>query len=176
MAFRRPTRRPGPWALATALLAGALGQGGCTHGRGLVTGRITPEHFSFRTVVAVDAYEMQPDGWRAVCIHSRITEGDSGATDVCKFEVGVPIRNTQQREVPLEVAQQVAAHVANEAALEVLSKARRGEMIAILCRQFKNKYEQLLRECIAGARVSECMTRNLKPIYFDVPLKRPAND
>jgi len=176
MTPREATRRLGLWVLATALLAGAMGQSGCTHGRGLVIGRITPEHFRFKTVVAVDADEVQPDGWRAVCIHARITEGDSGATDVCKFEVGVPIRNTQQREVPLEVAQQIVAYQANAAAHEILSRTQRGEMIAILCRRFKTRYEQLLREYIAGSRVSECRTRDLKPIYFDIPLKEAAND
>ncbi len=95
---------------------------------------------------------------------------------MCKFEVGVPIRNTQQREVPLEVAQQVATYLANTAAHEILAKAQRGEMIAILCRRFKNKYDHLLREHIAGARVSECRTLGLEPIYFDIPLKDVAND
>ncbi|MFP2904258.1 hypothetical protein ACLESD_04110 [Pyxidicoccus sp. 3LFB2] len=176
MAPRKATQQLCLWALATALLAGAMGQSGCTHGRGLVVGRITPEHFRFKTVVEVDADVIQPDGWRAVCIHARITEGDSGATDVCKFEVGIPIRNTQQGEVPLEVAQQVVAHLANAAAQEVLSKAERGEMIAILCRRFKTEYERLLRERLAGARVSECRTRDLEPVYFDIPLKGAAND
>ncbi|WP_147439244.1 hypothetical protein [Corallococcus sp. CA049B] len=160
----------------TALLVGALGQSGCAHGRGLVIGRITPGHFRFKTVVAVDTAEMQPDGWRAVCIHARITEGDSGATDVCKFEVGVPIRNAQQGEVPLEVAQQAAAYLANAAAHEVLSKTQPGELIAILCRRFKNKYEHPIRERIAGARVSKCQTPGLEPIYFDIPRKGAAND
>lgn len=124
------TRRVGSWALATLLLVGAAAWGGCVHRRGLVIGRITPEHFRFKTIVPLDTSEVQPDGWRAVCIHARITEGDSGATDVCKFEVGIPIRNTQQREVPLEVAQQVTAYLANEAAHAVVSKAERGELIA----------------------------------------------
>lgn len=176
MTSRTATQRLGPWALVAALLTGVLGQSGCTHGRGLVIGRITPDHFRFKTVVAVDADEMQPDGWRAVCIHARITEGDSGATDVCKFEVGVPIRNTQQREVPLEAAQQVATYLANTAAQDILSKAQRGEMIAILCLRFKKQYENLLREHIAGDRVSDCRTRGLEPVYFDIPLKGDAND
>jgi len=176
MVARTATPRLSLWVLATVLLTGALGQSGCTHRHGLVIGRITPDHFRFKTVVAVDANNLQPDGWRAVCIHARITEGDSGATDVCKFEVGLPIRNTQQREVPLEVAQQVATYLANAAAQEILSKAQRGEMIAILCRRFKNEYEHLLRENIAGARVSECRTPGLEPIYFDIPLKSEAND
>lgn len=132
--------------------------------------------FPLQTVVAVDTNELQPDGWRAVCIHARITEGDSDATDVCKFEVGLPIRNIQQRDVPLEVAQQVATYLANEAAHEVLSKAQRGEMIAVLCRRFKNEHERLLGEHIAGARVSACRTRGLEPIYFDIPLKGETND
>jgi hypothetical protein len=119
----------------------------------------------------VDTSEVLPDGWRAVCIHARITEGDSGATDVCKFEVGIPIRNTQQREVPLEVAQQVTAFLANDAAHAVLSKAKRGELIAVLCRRFKLEYGQLLRENIAGSRVSECVSKGLEPVYFDIPLK-----
>ena len=95
---------------------------------------------------------------------------------MCKFEVGIPIRNTQQGEVPLEVAQQVVAYLANAAAQEILSKAERGEMIAILCRRFKTEYGYLLGERIAGARVSECRTRGLEPVYFDIPLKGAAND
>ncbi len=95
---------------------------------------------------------------------------------MCKFEVGVPIRNTQQREVPLEAAQQVATYLANTAAQDILSKAQRGEMIAILCLRFKKQYENLLREHIAGDRVSDCRTRGLEPVYFDIPLKGDAND
>jgi hypothetical protein len=49
--------------------------------------------------------------------------------------------------------------------------SKRGELIAILCRRFKLEYEQLLRDTIAGARVSECRTKGLVPIYFDIPVK-----
>lgn len=100
-----------------------------------------------------------------------MTEGDSRATDLCKFEVGVPIRNTQQKEVPLWVAQQVAAAVANEAANAVLSEAQRGEMIAVLCRRFKLRYQELLGDEIRGARVSQCEISGLEPVYFDIPGK-----
>lgn len=154
--------------LAVSLLLPG-GEAGCSHGRGLVTGRITPEHFRFKTVVAVDTRRTQPDGWRAVCIHARITEGDSRATDLCKFEVGVPIRNTHQKEVPLWIAQQIAAVVANEAAHSVLSKAQRGEMIGVLCRRFKLRYQELLQEEISGARVSQCEITGLEIVYFDIP-------
>lgn len=164
------------FGLLTGLLWAAAGQAGCSHRSNAVIGRITPQHFRFKTIVAVDTREDQPDGWRAVCIHARITEGDSGATDVCKFEVGVPIRNTQQREVSLDVAQDVVAYLANEAANAVLSRARRGEMIAILCRRFKLEYQQMLREHVAGARVSECVTKGVETVHFDIPLGRGSDD
>lgn len=176
MASRIATRKLSLWARATTLIAGAMWQSGCSHGRNLVIGRITPEYFRFKTIVTVDTSEIQPDGWRAVCIHARITEGDSGATDVCKFEVGVPIRNAKQGEIHLEIVQQTVSDLANAAAHGILSNAQQGEMIAILCRQFKDKYRHLLREHLAGARVSECSTRGLQPVYFDIPLKGVAND
>ncbi len=168
-------RRLSPWRFVAVLLI-ATAQGGCVHGRGTVVGRITPWHFRFKTVVSVDANEAQPDGWRAVCIHARITDGDSGATDICKFEVGLPIRNTQQREVSLEVAQHVAAYIANEAADQVLSMAQPGEMIAILCRRFKVEYQQRLWESVAGSRVSECQTRGIETVYFDIPARSSTNE
>jgi hypothetical protein len=78
---------------------------GCARGVNTVTGVITPAHFRFKTVVEISKRNKQrPDGWQAVCIHARITEGDSGATDVCKFEVGLPLRNEDQGDISLELA------------------------------------------------------------------------
>jgi len=42
-------------------------------------------------------------------------------------------------------------------------------MIAVLCLQFKDRYEQLLKEEIAGARVSQCETEGIETVYFDIP-------
>ena len=146
---------------------------GCAHGRNSVAGRITPEHFRFKIVVAVDSRTL-PDGWRAVCINARITEGDSGATDICKFEVGLPMRTGQQGDIPLSEAQWISAELANQAACSILAEARPGEMIAVHCIQFKRLYERLLKEEIAGARVSECRTPGIETVHFDIPkdLKR----
>ncbi|HVG62338.1 MAG TPA: hypothetical protein VNA24_27495 [Hyalangium sp.] len=154
--------------LVVALWGGAS-LTGCAHARNGVTGRITPKHFRFNTVVAVGS-RTQPDGWRAVCIHARITEGDSGATDVCKFEVGLPIRNGAQGDIPLELAQWASADIANRAAHTVLADARPGEMIAVLCIQFKRKYERMLKDELAGARVSECRTQGIETVRFDIPM------
>lgn len=150
---------------AGLLVAGILG--GCAHGANTVTGRITPEHFKFKTVTAVSRKE--PSGWRAVCIHARITQGDSGATTVCKFEVGLPVRNKQQGDIPLEYAQRISAYRANRAAYTVLSQAHPGEMLAVLCLDFKEEYERVLGVQIEGARVSECVTQGVETVYFDLP-------
>jgi hypothetical protein len=143
---------------------------GCARGLNTVTGRITPVHYRFKTVVEISKRnKTRPDGWRAVCIQARITEGDSGATDVCKFEVGLPLRNKELGDIPLETAQRTAAGTANRAAHTVLAEASAGEMIAVLCLQFKERYQRMLGEEIAGARVSQCETEGIETVYFDIP-------
>src|SRR5688572_24646602 len=155
------------WCVVGLLL---VGQVGCARGLNTVTGRITPAHYRFKTVVEISKRnKLRPDGWRAVCINARITEGDSGATDVCKFEVGLPLRNEELGDIPLGLAQWTAARTANRAAHLVLSQARQGEMIAVLCLQFKDRYERMLKEEIAGARVSQCETEGIETVHFDIP-------
>jgi hypothetical protein len=160
------------WSLGWCILSVLLfvGHLGCARGLNTVTGQITSSHYRFKTVVEISKRNrLHPDGWRAVCIHARITEGDSGATDVCKFEVGLPLRNEDQGDVPLELAQLESARTANRAAHQVLSEAHEGEMIAVLCLQFKARYERMLQDEIAGARVSQCETEGIETVYFDIP-------
>lgn len=152
------------WVVLVAILS--LGMG-CAHNSNPVAGRITPGHFEFTTVVSPRRGD--PYGWRAVCIHARITHANSGATDACKFEVGLPVYNQEQREVPLEVAQFVAADVANRASYKVLSEAHPGEMMAVLCRRFKTLYQEMLKEEVKGARVGDCSTKGVKTVHFGIP-------
>jgi hypothetical protein len=133
-----------------------------------VTGRITPEHFQFTTTVKPPRQQDQEGGWRAVCIHAQITMGDSGATTVCKFEVGVPIRTIPQGEIHLDDAQAAAADMANRAAFRVLSEAHPGDMLAELCLRFKVTYEFMLREKLKGSRVGECRSPGIKTIPFGI--------
>ncbi|HEX5751495.1 MAG TPA: hypothetical protein VFZ09_35055 [Archangium sp.] len=154
-------------ALLCSLLLGVGGLSGCGTGRNSVTGRITPEHFEFTTIVEEEPGE--PSGWRAVCIHARITQGDSGATTACKFEVGLPLCNRQQGRISLEDAQEAAAEMANRAVYRVLSEAHPGTMLATLCRDFKELYGVLLEEEFKGAKVGECKTRGVKVVHFDAP-------
>lgn len=165
MKFLRTCRSPRPWVLACLLLLWASSQAGCA-ARNTVIGRITPEHFWFKTIV--EESEAQPGGWRAVCIHARITEGDSGATSICKFEVGLPLQNGK-RHIPLRVAQRDAAEMANRAAYKVLSKTPRSEMIAVLCNEFKVLYNLMLKEKHPGAKVGACVSDGIETIPFDIP-------
>jgi len=154
--------------LITVLLV-IVGTSGCASGRNTVTGRITPAHFEFKTVNKVPEDDEEPGGWQAVCIHARITQGDSGATYVCKFEVGVPLRNESQGDISIEAAQQGSADMANRAIRAVLSEADPTEMLYTLCKEFKTLYRLMLKEKIHGAEVRECKLKGIKTIHFNIP-------
>lgn len=69
----------------------------------------------------------------------------------------------------MEMAQHTAAGTANLSAHRVLSEARPGEVIAVLCLRFKERYEKMLKEDISGSRVSQCETEGIETVYFDIP-------
>ena len=142
---------------------------GCATGRNTVTGRITPAHFEFTKVVETSGPEDEPGGWWSVCIHARITMGDSGAITICKFEVGVPVRNGPQGEISLEFARAAAASMANRAMYKVLSEAHPSEMLGIHCRNFTKLYLLMLDEKVKGSRVRQCMMQGVKTVHFDEP-------
>ncbi|WP_375769406.1 DUF2381 family protein [Archangium gephyra] len=155
--------------LVGVLLWGAGGLTGCATGRNTVTGRITPAYFEFTTVVEKSGPEDEPGGWRAVCIHARITMGESGATHICKFEVGMPLHNEHQGEISLQDAQDAAAAMANRAMYKILSEAAQGEMLFTHCKNFKTLYNLMLKEKIYGAEVGACMRKGVKTVHFNEP-------
>ncbi|QRK10987.1 hypothetical protein JQX13_13495 [Archangium violaceum] len=140
--------------LARVMLLGIGGLAGCTAGRNTVTGQISPAHFEFTKVVEKSGPENEPGGWWAVCIHARITMGDSGATSICKFEVGMPVRNESEGEISLRDAQEAAAAMANRAMFKILSEADPTVMHVIHCNNFKALYNLMLKEKI-GSSVAE---------------------
>lgn len=157
-----------------AMLLSLAGASGCaSNGLNRVTGNlITPEHFRFKEDVPEDSLE--PSGWRAVCIHALIKQGDSRAWEVCKFEVGMPLRDSEGR-IPLRMAQEIAAAQANRAAYFILAGAHPGEMLAVLCNRYKKLYEERLKEMIPGSRVSACR-KGVEVVHFDVPYPYPCDD
>jgi len=171
--------RPHIPSLLTLVLA--VGLSGCSHGQpplNSVDGYIGPEYFRFREIVKAPRNADKPGGWRAVCIHAQINSGDSGATTVCKFEVGVPIRPKDQGEIRLEEAQFAAAAMANRAARDVLGSAHPGTMLAELCNRFKQTYELMLNTKFSGAKVGACMTEGTETVLFGVsiPKRSERND
>ena len=161
------------WAvLALGLVCGGMGCARGQPGRNSVVGVITPEYFRFRETVPDDEPQEPGGGWRAVCIHALIKQGDSDAKTVCKFEVGVPLRTRQQGEISLEDAQFAAASMANRAAREVLSQAHPGEMFAVLCTRFKMTYQLMLRAKYAGALVTECDIEGIETVPFGIELSK----
>src|ERR1044072_3214689 len=77
----------------------------------IVVGQITPRYFDFKTII--DAPGNEIGGWRAVCIHASISNGNTGATASCKFEVGMPLPTLVQGTISLSDARGYAAGCAN---------------------------------------------------------------
>lgn len=150
------------------MLAGIGGTTSCAHHPNIVTGRITPEHFQFKTVVKLRG--SQPGGWQAVCIHARMRNGTTKETSLCRFEVGLPMKTQENGLIDYYEAQQASADLANLSAHAVLSQAKPGDMTFTLCSQFKVVYEQMLNSRFKGARVGECKTAGIKTVVFDVPI------
>jgi hypothetical protein len=167
---RRHLRR---WALLLLCLGWACLGSSCARGKGgpnPVIGVITPEYFRFRQTVADDDQQLPGGGWRAVCIHAQLKQGTSGAKTVCKFEVGLPLRTKEQGEIPLEEAQFAAAAMANRAVRDVMSRAHPGEMLAVLCEDFKKTYEAMLSAKFAGAKISDCKSAGIETVPFGIKL------
>jgi hypothetical protein len=142
-------------------LLGALQMlAGCVGGRGhvltLVSGLLTPELFQFKTIVK--PIPGKPGGWRAICIHVRIVDADSGGGSIiCSFEVGVPIRTeNSSQEISLGLAQRLSAEMGSEAAYRVLSTLPPRAMLAPACIEFRTEYRALMKVAIPGSEVSTC--------------------
>jgi len=133
-----------------------------------VIGVITPEYFRFRQTVADDDPQQPAGGWRAVCIHAQLKQGTSGAKTVCKFEVGLPLRTEDQGVIPLEDAQFAAAAMANRAVRDVMAHAHPGEVLAVLCKDFKKTYAAMLNAKYPGAKVSECESAGIETVPFGI--------
>jgi hypothetical protein len=95
--------------------------------------------------------------------------GDSEATSICKFEVGMPVHNGKQGRLSLEDAQEAAASMANRAMYKVLSEADPGEMMGTHCRRFKELYGLFLDAKVKGSRVRQCKSKGVKVVHFNEP-------
>lgn len=119
--------------------------------------RIMPSHFRFATIVHPDN-DPKGAGWRAVCIHSTLSQDVAGGPRIasvimCRHEFGTPIVNSLG-PVPLTRAQRVSANVANEAAYKILTTVT--PVTGAVCGAFKVLANGMLAGRIRGAKVTAC--------------------
>jgi hypothetical protein len=130
---------------------------------GCVIGRIQPSHFQFVTVV--EKTEPGAGGWRAACVHAKVTNGGTKASIICRFGVEMPVEN-YEGPISIPLAQRVSADCANTAADIVLGSATDETPLGLLCENFKTAYDSILNRAIAGAHVTKMCHRLAKPIKF----------
>ncbi len=118
--------------------------------RTIVTGKIEPRQIHF--ITAVEQAEEGPGGWRAACVHVRITRRNTGESFNCRFGVEVPIEN-RNGPISVSLAQRIVAERTNETARIVLGAATLDSPIGLLCEEFKKTLRPLLQASIEGARL-----------------------
>ncbi len=155
-------RRCARYVLLGALVLAA----GCVNSHGsLPTGtRITPEVFRYATIIKAPV-DGSAGGWRAVCIKAstgqRLAHPQGAHLDThvrCGLEFGSPIVNRQHGYIPLRMAQEISAEVANEVAYRVLSRER--GITATTCRKLIAGMNIRLDEEIRGSTVTACGVTN----------------
>lgn len=126
---------------------------GCTVGSSytLVEGRLKPSHFKFATIV--EQQEESPGGWRAACLHLRLSH-DTGAAAICTVGVEVPIATKQKGPISLSRAQRVAANCANLAADIAFAPTTPATPLGLACTSFIQTYNATLQRAITGTRVN----------------------
>lgn len=141
------------------LLAGCVG----SVERTIVSGTITPRQIRFVTLTKSAHDEVS--GWRAACIHLRLTRGNTGESIFCRFGVETPIRN-RDGPVSTPLAQRITAERINEAAHEVLGSARSTSPLGMLCETLKTTIRPTLEASIAGARLMNTCDKRTTPVEF----------
>ena len=91
----------------------------------------------------------------------------------CKFGVGVPIKNSEQGFISVDMAQSQSAACANAAAQETFMLATPATPMGIACEQFKTLYGLTLREVILGSRVTTTCYPGVAPVILS-PVASPS--
>ncbi len=129
-------------------------------------GLITPSHFLFRELIPIRPGDGEPAGWRAAAVEATMSKDVGGApygAVVCRFEVGVPLKN-HLGFVGERYAQIEAATAANAAAYAVLSSGTPPSAATVVL--FRQTMERLLSVPISGARVSSIIHHDLPISHF----------
>ncbi|RKG83217.1 hypothetical protein D7W79_00785 [Corallococcus exercitus] len=131
--------------------------------RTVVTGRILPRQIRFVTIVEPEPGEA--GGWRAACIHIRISRDNTGESILCRFGIETPFHSFEG-PVSTPLAQRITADRINEATQAIFSAATLESPLGMLCESLKATLRTTVPASISGSKVpSECHKRAL-PVQF----------
>ncbi|MCY1036574.1 hypothetical protein OV207_34375 [Corallococcus sp. BB11-1] len=131
--------------------------------RTFVTGKIQPRQIRFVTIIETPPEE--EGGWRAACIHIRITRGNTGESILCRFGIETPIHNLEG-PISTPLAQRITAARINEATQTVFGTATIESPLGMLCESLKATLRPIMRASIAGAAVTTRCNEKASPVQF----------
>jgi hypothetical protein len=131
--------------------------------RTIVTGQLTPKQIRFVTVHEPTHGDV--GGWRAACLHIRLTRSNTGESILCRFGVETPLRN-KDGPISIPLAQRIAADRINEAAHQVLGAATAESPLGMLCQTLKATIRTSFMASIAGARLPDTCDEMTTPVQF----------
>nr|WP_242544102.1 hypothetical protein [Corallococcus sp. NCSPR001] len=131
--------------------------------RTFVTGRILPRQIRFVTIV--EAASGKPGGWRAACIHIRISRDNTGESILCRFGVETPPHNVEG-PISTALAQRIAADRINEATQAIFSAATLASPLGMLCESVKSSLRTTVPASIAGSKVPAVCHERALPVHF----------
>ncbi|MFL5358194.1 hypothetical protein [Archangium sp.] len=131
---------------------------------GCVFNRLQPSHFQFVTVV--EQTEPGAGGWRAACIHARMTNMTTEESFVCKFGIEMPLETDEVGPISTILAQRIAADCGNQAAETVIDSATAATTPGLACEEFKNTFNIILNRAVIGSRVLTPCDKKTKPVKF----------
>jgi hypothetical protein len=131
---------------------------------GCIFNRLQPGHFQFVTVIAKT--EPGAGGWRAACVHARMTNMTTYDSFVCKFGVEMPLETDEVGSISTMLAQRIAADCGNQAAESVIGSATAATTPGLACEEFKNTFDMILNRAVLGSRVTTLCDKKTTPVKF----------
>jgi hypothetical protein len=159
MAAQAARRR---WLQVAAVLSLCMACVGPTD-RTLVTGRILPRQIRFVTIVEADPGKA--GGWRAACIHIRISRENTGESILCRFGIETPFHNIDG-PISTPLAQRIAAERINEATQAIFSAATLTSPLGMLRESVKASLRTTIPASIAGSKVPSVCHERALPVHF----------
>jgi len=110
-------------------------------------------HLKFATVVPKDG--SGESGWQAACLEANVQNMTTGDSSVCSLTIGMPVETRANGYIAPWEAAEITAECINEAATLVIRPAPPDSPSALVCRNFKDTFYELLKKSVRGSRVEQ---------------------